>query len=93
MPLAYQLFLARITTYIPSEKPMHRIGAYLFLAFWVPVMSLMEKITKANLEDNQSTAPYWVIVMVRAVVWTMWAYHDHVHAPMWGRGDGLDDSG
>ncbi|ETS77612.1 hypothetical protein PFICI_09674 [Pestalotiopsis fici W106-1] len=89
-PLAYQKFLAGITEYHPSEKPMAKLGASLFLAFWRPVMSLMERITKASLK-NRSTgyAPIWVIVMVRIVMVSMWFYHDFVHAPIWGRGDGM----
>jgi len=92
MPPTYQSFLASIPTYHPSEKPFSKLGATLFLAFWVPVMSLMEKITKASLRTSKDgNAPFWVIVMVRIVVQVMWLYHDNVHSPIWGRGDGLID--
>ncbi|KAI1457517.1 hypothetical protein F4805DRAFT_172422 [Annulohypoxylon moriforme] len=90
MPISYQKFLASVPVYRPPEKPTARIGAWLFLAIWVPIMSAMEKITKANLKNSESgNASFWVIAMVRAVVFAMWFYHDYFHAPIWGRGDGM----
>lgn len=66
------------------------IGASLFLAFWVPIMMVMERITKASLRKTDTgNAPIWVISLVRHVVFVMWFYHDFIHAPIWGRGDGL----
>lgn len=92
MPPTYQTFLASIPTYHPPEGPLPKLGAALFLAFWVPIMSLVEKITKASLRTRKDgNAPYWVIAMVRIVVLIMWLYHDYVHSPIWGRGDGLID--
>ncbi|KAI1653952.1 hypothetical protein F4813DRAFT_372595 [Daldinia decipiens] len=90
MPISYQKFLAQLPVYHPPRKPFCRVGAAIFLAFWVPVMSIMERVTKASLKNRKTgTAPDWVIIMVRAVVWAMWSYHDFVHAPIWGRGDGM----
>ncbi|KAF2014405.1 hypothetical protein BU24DRAFT_423360 [Aaosphaeria arxii CBS 175.79] len=93
MPDAYQKFLARIPTYTKPKDRLRMIGASLFLAFWVPIMSMMEKITKAALKSSgKANAPRWVILLVRFVVISMWLYHDYVHSPIWGRGDGLDQS-
>ncbi|KAF2789637.1 hypothetical protein K505DRAFT_312825 [Melanomma pulvis-pyrius CBS 109.77] len=93
MPPAYQQFLENIITYTPRKGLLSRIGAALFLAFWIPVMLAMERITKAGLKNSgESNAPTWVIIMVRLVVVSMWFYHDFIHAPIWGRGDGLDGS-
>lgn len=69
------------------------MGATLFSTMWVPIMILMEKITKrAVRHDERGAAPEIVIWLVRMVVIVMWWYHDHIHAPFWGRGDGLDQA-
>ncbi|KAK8044764.1 hypothetical protein PG993_004788 [Apiospora rasikravindrae] len=91
VPPSYQKFLAGIPVYHAPTQPFAKLGATLFLAFWGRIMSLMEKITKTSLKNSKTgNAPVWVIVMVRVVVITMWLYHDFIHAPIWGRGDGLD---
>lgn len=90
MPQSYRKFLANFPVFRLSEDLIARIGASLFLAFWVPIMTIMERITKASLRKNDTgNAPMWVITLVRLVVSGMWLYHDFVHAPIWGRGDGL----
>ncbi|KAI3326344.1 hypothetical protein HD806DRAFT_532990 [Xylariaceae sp. AK1471] len=90
MPPSYQAFLAGIPVYHPSSRLLPRIGAELFLAFWVPIMSLAERITKASLQRRKTgNAPIWVIALVRTIVFAMWFYHDYIHAPIWGRGDGM----
>lgn len=59
---------------------------------WTPIVTLMEKITKATVNlDGKGNAPSVVILLVRMVVITMWWYHDLIHAPFWGRGDGRED--
>lgn len=88
MPAAYQEFLERIPRYPPPSEAVTRMGAAIFLGFWVPVMSAMERLTKASLRRSKTgNAPDWVVLIVRAVVIAMWLYHDYVHAPIWGRGD------
>ncbi|CAI6334287.1 unnamed protein product [Periconia digitata] len=91
MPHSYQKFLKNILTYTPPTAAMPRLGAAIFLAFWIPVMSVMEKITKSSLKrSGEAEAPTWVVLMVRVVVHSMWLYHDYVHSPIWGRGDGME---
>ncbi len=54
-------------------------------------MTVAEILTKESLKRSQTgNAPAWVIVLVRTVVRVMWLYHDYIHAPVWGRGDGMD---
>jgi hypothetical protein len=91
LPPHYQDFLARLPVYQPPKDTRRQIGAALFIAVWVPIMALMESITKSSLKRNRSAdAPRWVVWMVRAAMYIMWSYHDYVHAPIWGRGDGLE---
>jgi len=90
-PISYRKFLGTIPVYQTPSNKTQKLGATLFLAFWVPAMSAMEKITKASLKNSRTgNAPKWVITLVRAVVFAMWFYHDFVHAPIWGSGDGMD---
>lgn len=56
-------------------------------------MMAMEKLTKASIAwngDQAGNAPMAVIWLVRLVMATLWWHHDYIHAPLWGRGDGLD---
>ncbi|KAI1182817.1 hypothetical protein F5B17DRAFT_443929 [Nemania serpens] len=92
-PDQYQQHLRNLISYHPPSDGYRRIGAALFLSIWVPVMALMEKVTKASIQmkgDKQGRAPNSVIWLVRAVMFAMWFHHDKLHAPIWGRGDGLD---
>ncbi|KAH8773855.1 hypothetical protein F5883DRAFT_385437, partial [Diaporthe sp. PMI_573] len=91
MPSSYQKFLASIPVYHRPTRLIPSVGATIFLAIWVPIMSIMEKITKASLKRSRTgNAPLWVITLVRFVVFAMWFSHDYLHAPIWGRGDGME---
>lgn len=90
MPPSYQEFLASIPVYHRSAQLIPSVGATIFLAIWVPVMWTMEKITNASLRRSKAgNAPFWVIALVRIIVFAMWFSHDYLHAPIWGRGDGM----
>ncbi|KAJ3560967.1 hypothetical protein NPX13_g9119 [Xylaria arbuscula] len=94
-PLDYQLYLKNIRTYKPATHPRAKLGAELFLCLWIPIMTLAERITKLSIAwfgDEYGNAPYAIILLIRAVVKAMWWHHDNLHAPIWGRGDGLDPS-
>ena len=89
LPEDYCQYLQNIPQYKPPMSFRHRLGALLFLAFWTPVMYLVEKMALASL-GRDGNAPAGVGQVVRFVIYVMWAYHDCVHAPIWGRGDGMD---
>ncbi|OTA66115.1 hypothetical protein K449DRAFT_431589 [Hypoxylon sp. EC38] len=94
-PTDYQNYLKALPSYQKPARGSARIGAALFLSIWVPIMMLMERITKMAISwhgDEAGNAPHFVIWLVRVTVMSMWWYHDHIHAPLWGRGDGLDQS-
>ncbi|KAI0439547.1 hypothetical protein F4803DRAFT_530527 [Xylaria telfairii] len=91
MPANYQQFLARLPVYHPPTTRWGILGAKLFQSFWNPVMSIMEKIAKpSGRGDERGNAPLWVIYTVRIAVFLMWFHHDYFHAPIWGRGDGME---
>ncbi|KAF1362623.1 hypothetical protein EJ07DRAFT_152884 [Lizonia empirigonia] len=89
LPEAYCQYLQSIPKYQSPTNPRRKLGALLFLAFWTPVMYLVEKVALASLGPD-GNAPAGVGQVVRFVIYVMWAYHDCVHAPIWGRGDGMD---
>ncbi|KAI0390345.1 hypothetical protein F5Y17DRAFT_445249 [Xylariaceae sp. FL0594] len=90
LPPSYQDFLASIPVYLPPREIIPKIGATVFLIFWLPVMSVAERVTRRSLRHSKTgNAPTWVIALVRGIVFTMWLYHDYVHGPLWGRGDGM----
>ncbi|PSN67000.1 hypothetical protein BS50DRAFT_634441 [Corynespora cassiicola Philippines] len=89
LPDEYRQYLHSIRKYEPPQNLKCKIGAMLFLAFWHPVMLLVEKMALGSLGPD-GNAPAGVGQVVRFVVYLMWAWHDCVHAPIWGRGDGMD---
>ncbi|KAK8092441.1 uncharacterized protein PG998_014926 [Apiospora kogelbergensis] len=95
-PHEYQEYLQGLPFYKPAKQLYRRIGAALFLSIWVPIMNLMEMITNFAISgsgDASGNAPPVVIFLVRTALSVMWLHHDYVHAPLWGRGDGLEESG
>jgi hypothetical protein len=52
-------------------------------------MAAAEKLTQATENaDGAGHCPKWVQLTIRFILYVMWLYHDHIHAPIWGRGDG-----
>ncbi|KAF2179234.1 hypothetical protein K469DRAFT_741659 [Zopfia rhizophila CBS 207.26] len=88
IPLSYQKYLASIIPYEPPKSRWTKFGAFIFLSIWGPVMGLMEKITKASI-GKDGNAPLYVVWLVRITVFIIWAVHDWIFAPIFGRGDGL----
>ena len=88
LPQGYVEYLRGIPTYLPPADGRTRVGADIFLSIWGPIMALMEKVTKSNLQPD-GNAPAWVVRLVRLVVWMVWLSHDYIFAPIFGRGDGL----
>lgn len=51
-------------------------------------MSLMEHIANQNMRRD-GTVPHWVKSLVRLGMIAIWALHDYLFAPLFGRGDGI----
>ncbi|MCJ1401063.1 hypothetical protein MMC11_004275 [Xylographa trunciseda] len=90
LPSRYRHYIGSLPTYTPSKHWRRRIGSAIFLAIWGPVMSLMEKLTNGTLQAD-GHVPDFVAWVVRSVVYTIWIFHDYVFAPIFGRGDGMDE--
>lgn len=88
LPMVYQQYLADWPYYEPQQSTWTRFGASIFLALWGPVMAAMEVLTKASLQEDGTAAPL-IVSLVRSTLWLIWACHDYIFAPIFGRGDGL----
>lgn len=53
-------------------------------------MSMMEMIVHGTIQKD-GNAPLIVTELVRATMAVIWLAHDRLFAPVFGRGDGLDD--
>ncbi|KAF1950194.1 hypothetical protein CC80DRAFT_456340 [Byssothecium circinans] len=89
LPLEYQKYLSNIAVYEPSTSAWAKLGALLFLTIWSPVMGNLEKITTRSI-GKDGNAQWFIIWLVRGVMHIIWASHDFIFAPVFGRGDGSD---
>jgi hypothetical protein len=87
LPLPYQEYLSEISYYKPRQSTWAKLGASIFLALWGPVMSAMESLTKASIREDGTATPI-IVNVVRLTLWLIWASHDFIFAPIFGRGDG-----
>lgn len=84
----YRMYLAKQPTYAPPDRGRALLGATVFLRLFSPVMAALEVLTEITTGED-GRAPQWVISVVRTVVFGLWAVHDLIFAPIFGRGDGL----
>ncbi|KAH7048236.1 hypothetical protein B0J12DRAFT_719394 [Macrophomina phaseolina] len=90
LPDAYQAYLDHLPSYQPPETTRTKIGAAIFLAVWMPLFALARALAEATANaDGRGNVPHAVKTIVRCVFFLMWIHHDYLHAPIWGRGDGL----
>jgi hypothetical protein len=87
LPLGYRLYLSGIPVYTPPTEGRIKLGAELFLAFWVPVLSATHKLVDATVNKGTGQAPWAVKLIVRTAFLAMWWWHDHIYSKVWGRGD------
>lgn len=93
LPYYYQNYLENLPHYEPPTSTYRRIGAALFVSVWTPIIMFAEALTKATVNfDGNGNVPMFAKFVVRLILVAMWWHHDHVHAPIWGRGDGLQNS-
>lgn len=88
LPLAYQEMLVHQRTFQPSTSPRYRAGKWTFDMFWLRVQRLLQ-ISIIKCRDEHGYLPRWFLIIFDTLLFTMWAYHDLVHAMLWGRGDGI----
>jgi len=90
LPAEYQQYLAEAPAYAPPRNWWSKLGAWIFLSFWGPVMAAVERISNANMRADGYTQP-WVIWLVRLIMRMIWGTHDWIFMPLFGHGDGLGE--
>ncbi|KAK0776356.1 hypothetical protein LTR91_024709 [Friedmanniomyces endolithicus] len=94
LPLEYQDYLHAIRPYtITSAK--QRVGQYVFLAIWLPIVSFIF-MTGKMFQDENGRLPRWMVELSGAIFKGVWASYDSFFEPMFGDGersipDGGDD--
>ncbi|KAK0294557.1 hypothetical protein LTS00_006758 [Friedmanniomyces endolithicus] len=94
LPLEYQDYLHAIHPYtITSAK--QRVGQYVFLAIWLPIVSFIF-MTGKMFQDENGRLPPWMVELSGAIFKGVWASYDSFFEPMFGDGersipDGGDD--
>ncbi|PVI02652.1 hypothetical protein DM02DRAFT_701132 [Periconia macrospinosa] len=88
LPPDYQQYLLSMSVYEPPKSNWTKLGALVFLTIWGPVMQMLEKLTLKSI-GRDGHAQWHVIYLVRFVMCIIWASHDYLFAPLFGRGDGL----
>jgi hypothetical protein len=90
LPKGYQDYLGQIPVYISPISARTKLGARIFYALWGPVFHELEVLTKRSLQKD-GNVPRIVALLVRTVMLIMWVVHDFFFAPLFGRGDGLEE--
>ncbi|KAI0886470.1 uncharacterized protein GGS22DRAFT_113994 [Annulohypoxylon maeteangense] len=88
LPPKYQQYLSEMACYNPPDAQWTKIGAFIFTTMWGPVMAFLEWITGISIQEDGNALPC-VILLVRWTMFIIWASHDYLFAPVFGRGDGL----
>ncbi|KAL4969529.1 gamma-glutamyl cyclotransferase gliK [Aspergillus stella-maris] len=65
-----------------------RLGAILFLSMWRPWQRLLVRLIRVKTDEN-GHSPAWLGWVIITFYGWMWAWHDYLHAGVWGRGDGV----
>lgn len=91
LPVGYREYLAGLPRYNPPTKKWTKLGAFIYLAIVRPVWSLLDKITHTN-TGADGNVPTYIAWLVRSVIFLVWLIHDWIFAPIFGPGDGRDES-
>ncbi len=87
LPASYQEYLNSLPAFEAGETWRNRLGASTFLWFGRRIVrTLARRVRNATNADGQ--CPEWYGNLIRVVYNSMWLWHDYVHAPIFGRGDG-----
>lgn len=89
LPSAYLEFLSHSPHYVPPASSWGRVGAAIFLTFCSPVWKVLDIMTHKNTGPN-GKVPRYIVQIVRGVIFVIWMIHDLIFAPIFGRGDGLE---
>ncbi|KAK0387746.1 hypothetical protein NLU13_3991 [Sarocladium strictum] len=72
----------------PGLTLRYRIGKTTFECVWQRLSYWIQRGVR-RFKDEDGNVPPWFLKVFDCLLWTMWFQHDYLHAPLWGRGDGL----
>lgn len=87
LPGWYQQRLAMQPTYEPGTSWWFRLGAKLFLWPWMRAGMITERLVY-KYQGPEGHVPAWFLFIFDCLLWLMWAQHDFIYGPIFGRGDG-----
>lgn len=87
LPEPYIQYLKSLPTFSPGQSTWGALGSSLFLGFFARAVRVLAFSTKL-IVNEKGHCPRPLGTVIVWFYWGMWAWHDHVHARLWGRGDG-----
>ncbi|KAG6276286.1 hypothetical protein E4U47_000139 [Claviceps purpurea] len=87
LPLSYQRRLAEQPIYQPKSGWWFQLGVALFLWPWTRAAIITERLVYKH-QGPDGHVPAWFLFIFDCLLWLMWAQHDYIHGPIFGRGDG-----
>jgi hypothetical protein len=87
LPIEYQKYLLSLPAFIPGTSWYNRLGAFTYLWVGRRMVGVMARWVKRALDVHEH-CPRWYGSVIWLVYTVMWLWHDCMHAPIFGRGDG-----
>ncbi|KAK7178675.1 gliotoxin biosynthesis protein [Paraphaeosphaeria sporulosa] len=87
LPAHYIRYLESFPRYQKVMGNKKTYGQLVFDAGWRPFLRRLVRLTYWRVDKN-GNCPSYIAIIVVWVYQLMWMYHDYMHCPMFGRGDG-----
>lgn len=87
LPQWYQQKLARQATYQPRKGWWFQLGVSLFLWPWTRAGIMTERLVY-KFQGPDGHVPAWFLFIFDFLLRLLWAQHDYINGPIFGRGDG-----
>ncbi|KAL5453656.1 hypothetical protein PMIN07_007881 [Paraphaeosphaeria minitans] len=87
LPPQYIQYLESFPRYHKIEGSKRTYGQLVFDAGWRPFLKRLVRLTTWRV-DEDGNCPIFIAVLIVWLYQLMWSYHDYVHSPVFGRGDG-----
>lgn len=87
LPQKYREYLENLPHFTPGTTWLNQLGATTFLGPGKRIVRTLAKRVKQATNTNGECLT-WYGALIYYVYTSMWLWHDYVHAPIFGRGDG-----
>ncbi|KAL3432236.1 hypothetical protein BDV09DRAFT_197936 [Aspergillus tetrazonus] len=88
LPDEYCGYLGSLPCFVPDKTWLHWLGAVIFLCVGRRAVWILARIVRRAVSRNNGMCPAWYGFLILYAYTAMWLWHDYIHAPMFGRGDG-----